>query len=81
MYVVETQRTRAREEPENTSGTVLIRFGEFDILTVATEPSTKRWDTFMYTVARWWVPRPDQTHLLLKFQPVSPTPNNDRPIA
>lgn len=77
MYVVETQRTRGGKDLKTGADTRPYRFGEFDILAVATEPSTKRWDTFIYTVARWLIPRPDQTHLLLKFQPVSPTPNDD----
>ena len=77
MYVVETQRTRGGKDQKTGEDTRPYRFGEFDILAVATEPSSQKWDTFIYTVARWLIPVPGFPHLLLKFQPVSPTPNDD----
>ena len=58
MYVVETQRTRGGKDTKTGEDTRPYRFGEFDILAVATEPSSQRWDTFMYTVANTVDSRP-----------------------
>jgi excisionase family DNA binding protein len=77
MFVVETQRTRGGKDLKTGEDTRPYRFGEFDILVVATEPSTQRWDTFLYTVSRRLIPIPDYPHLLLKFQPVPGAPNED----
>ncbi len=77
MYAVETQRTRGGKNLKTGEDTRPYRFGEFDVLAVATEPSTRKWDTFLYTVGRWLIPRPTSNQLLLKFQPVPSTPNND----
>ncbi len=74
MYVVETQRTRAGQR--NGESTRPYRFGEFDILAVSMQPSTKSWKDFMYTVERWLLPNPQNPNQLLKFQPVSATRNN-----
>src|SRR5580700_3743508 len=52
-------------------------FGEFDLLAVAIQPSTNRWDTFMYTVADWLLPGRTDPLEMLKFQPVAATPNAD----
>lgn len=76
MYVVETQRTRAGKDPATGGDTRPYAFGEFDILAVSMHPSTNDWNRFMYTVASWLLPR-DQSDLLLKFQPVPRSPNND----
>lgn len=71
MYVVETQRTRGGKDTMTGEDTRPYRYGEFDILAVSMYPSTKKWDSFMYTVATWLIPRPENTKLMLKFQPVS----------
>jgi hypothetical protein len=76
MYVVETQRTRGGKDASG-ADTRPYRFGEFDILAVAMHPSTGSWKDFMYTVARWLLPRPENPSLLLKFQPVARVPNDD----
>ncbi|WP_435011767.1 hypothetical protein P12x_002733 [Tundrisphaera lichenicola] len=76
MYVVETQRTRGGKTREG-ADTRPYRFGEFDILVVAMQASTGDWKHFLYTVANWLIPRPDDASLLLKFQPVSRVPNED----
>jgi len=70
MYVVETQRTRTgkKSSGENTRP---YRFDEFDILAVSMHPSTNDWSKFMYTVARWLLPRSENTQLLQVFQPVA----------
>lgn len=75
MYVVETQRTRGGIDPQTQQPTRPYRFGEFDILAVSMHPSTNDWSAFMYTVSDWLIPNPDDAKLILKFQPVSKTPD------
>jgi hypothetical protein len=77
LYVVETQKTRKGEKRKTGSATRPYRFGEFDVLAVAMYPSTQRWDTFLYTVARWLLPGHADPAEILKFQPVAPEPNDD----
>jgi hypothetical protein len=77
MFAVQTQRTRGGKDHRTGEDTRPYCFGEFDILAVATEPSTQRWDTFLFTVSRWLIPRPTNSQLLLKFQPVPVSPNDD----
>lgn len=77
MYVVETQKTRAGTNRRTGGSTRPYRFGEFDLLAVAMHPSTNRWDTFLYTVAAWLLPRPLARSEILKFQPVPVAPNDD----
>jgi hypothetical protein len=75
MYVVETQRTRGGKD--STGGdTRPYRFGEFDVLGVSLHPSSNQWDKFLYTVADWLVPDPNDGKLLLKFQPVAQMPTD-----
>lgn len=74
-FVVETQRTRGGTDAKTGESTRPYRFGEFDILAVSLHPSTHDWSTFMYTVADWLIPRPENSNLLLKFQPVAQQPN------
>jgi hypothetical protein len=76
MYVTETQRTRGGRSPSG-EDTRPYRFGDFDILAVCLQPSTGKWDDFMYTVERWLLPRDEDPRLLLKFQPVPMRPNGD----
>ncbi len=76
MYIVETQKTRGGKKKTGTA-TRPYRFGEFDLLAVAMYPSTKRWDTFMYTVADWLIPDPIDQAVIFKYQPVASTPNED----
>jgi hypothetical protein len=77
MFVVETQRTRGGTDPRTKEDTRPYRFREFDILAVSMHPSTNDWTAFMYTVAGWLLPRPENKRLLLKFQPVAAAPNTD----
>ena len=77
LYVVETQKTRRGTARKTGSATRPYRFGEFDLLAVSMYPSTKRWDTFMYTVADWLLPGRTDPREILKFQPVASTPNDD----
>jgi hypothetical protein len=75
MYLVETQKTRKGEKKGGS--TRPYRFGEFDVLAVATYPSTKRWGSFMFTVGSWLLPNPADATEILKYQPVAMSPNND----
>lgn len=77
MYVVETQRTRGGTDQRTGENTRPYKFGEFDILAVSLHPSTNDWTRFLYTVSSWLLPRPENSNLLLKFQPVPIQPNED----
>lgn len=77
MFVVETQRTRRGTDPQTGEDTRPYRFSEFDILAVSLHPATADWTAFRYTVARWLLPRPENSNLLLKFQPVPQQVNTD----
>lgn len=76
LFVVETQKTRGGTDSSG-ANTRPYRFGEFDILAVSMQPSTNDWSKFMYTVADWLVPHPDNAALLRVLQPVAPASNND----
>lgn len=76
MYVVETQRTRGGRDQQTGGDTRPYRFGEFDILAVSLQPSTDDWTAFIYTVASWLLPRPENRRLMLKFQPVPKSAND-----
>jgi hypothetical protein len=69
-FVVETQRTRGGKTTLG-EDTRPYRFGEFDILAVSMQPSTKNWKDFRYALCSSLLPRPENQSLLLKFQPVS----------
>ena len=75
--IQETQKTRRGTKGKTGSATRPYRFGEFDLLAVATYPSTERWDTFLYTVADWLIAGRADPAEILKFQPVSVTANDD----
>ncbi|OGU32957.1 MAG: hypothetical protein A2057_13110 [Ignavibacteria bacterium GWA2_35_9] len=75
-YVVETQKTRGGKD-KTKQDTRPYRFGEFDILAVSMQPSTNKWNSYMFTVSNWLIKREDNSKLILKFQPVSKTSNND----
>lgn len=77
MFVVETQRTRGGVNRLTGEDTRPYRLGEFDVLAVSMHPSTNDWNSFMYTVGDWLLPRQDNPNLLMKFQPVSSSPNED----
>lgn len=77
MYIVETQRTRGGKDKKTNKSTRPYKFGEFDILAVAMQPSTKDWSKFMYTIGRWLIPDEKDPENLSIYQPVSMTPNED----
>lgn len=68
VHIVETQKTRTGTNSEDNL-TRPYRYGEFDVLAVSMQPSTSRWDRYMYTVGRWLLPgrSPDE---MATLQPV-----------
>jgi hypothetical protein len=52
VFMTETQKTRTGTDGERNQ-TRPYRFGEFDVLAVSMQPSTGRWDSYMYTLGRW----------------------------
>lgn len=75
-FVVETQKTRAGRDQEGRD-TRPYRFGEFDILAVCMEPSSGEWADFRFTVERWLLEHTDHPKQILKFQPISKSPDSD----
>jgi hypothetical protein len=53
VYITETQKTRTGSDGDEK--TRPYRYGEFDILAVAMQPSTGKWDSYMYTLGRWLI--------------------------
>jgi len=85
LYVVEVQKTRSGKKRQSEStrahssgdeSTRPYRFGDFDILAVNMQPTTRTWADFRYTVGRWLIPRGTNSRLIEIFQPVSLVPND-----
>lgn len=79
-YIVETQRTRGgirRGESGSDEKTRPYRYGEFDLLAVCLQPSTGRWEDFLFTVGHWLQPKAEDSAILATYQPVPPVPNDD----
>jgi len=76
-YVVEIQRTRGGIDKATGQPTRPYRFGEFDIIAVSMHPSTNEWNTFMYTVGSWLLPRPAARDLIEILQPIPLATNED----
>ena len=55
VHIVETQKTRTGTDGEDNL-TRPYRYGEFDILAVSMQPSTGKWDRYLYTLGRWLLP-------------------------
>lgn len=73
VFMVETQKTRGGTGNDDKE-TRPYRYDEFDILAVSMQPSTGKWNRFMYTVGRWLIQgkKPDE---IATMQPVAMTPN------
>jgi hypothetical protein len=73
VFIVETQKTRTGSVGD--AKTRPYRYGEFDILAVSLQPSTGKWDCFIYTVGKWLLAgkHPDE---MATLQPVAMIPNN-----
>lgn len=70
--MTETQKTRTGSDGDEK--TRPYRYGEFDILAVSMQPSTGKWDRYMYTVGRWLLPGKSPGEMAT-MQPVAKTPN------
>ena len=55
MFIAETQKTRTGTDGDDNQ-TRPYRYGEFDVLAVSMQPSTGKWDRFMFTLGRWLLP-------------------------
>jgi hypothetical protein len=73
VFIVETQKTRTGTDGKDNS-TRPYRYGDFDVLAVSLQPSTGKWDRYMYTLGRWLLPgnNPDE---MATLQPVSQQPD------
>ena len=73
VHIVETQKTRTGSDGEDNQ-TRPYRYGEFDILAVSMQPSTAKWDRYMYTLGRWLLPGRNKGEMAT-LQPVAMSPS------
>ena len=73
VFITETQKTRTGNA-DGGEKTRPYRYGEFDILAVSLQPSTGKWDRYMYTLGRWLLPGKGENEMAT-LQPVSMRPN------
>ena len=73
VHIVETQKTRTGTDGEKNQ-TRPYRYGEFDILAVSVQPSTAKWDRYMYTLGRWLLSGRNAGEMAT-LQPVAMSPN------
>lgn len=74
VFVAETQKTRTGTDGEDNQ-TRPYRVGEFDVLAVSMQPSTGKWDRYMYTLGRWLL-RGKKAGEIATLQPVSRAPDD-----
>ena len=74
VHIVETQKTRTGTDGDDNQ-TRPYRYGEFDLLAVSMQPSTGRWDRYMYTLGRWLLPGRSPGEMAT-LQPVAMSPND-----
>jgi len=72
VFMTETQKTRTGTDGE-ANQTRPYRYGEFDILAVSMQPSTGKWDRYMYTLGRWLLPGKQEGEMAI-LQPVTTEP-------
>jgi hypothetical protein len=73
VHLVETQKTRTGRDGADNQ-TRPYRYGEFDVLAVSMQPSTGRWDRYMYILGRWLLPG-RKAGEVATLQPVAMVPN------
>jgi hypothetical protein len=71
IFMTETQKTRTGSDGDEK--TRPYRYGEFDVLAVSMQPSTGKWDRYMYTPGRWLLPGKAAGEMAV-MQPVSKEP-------
>lgn len=74
VFIVETQKTRTGTDGDDNQ-TRPYRYGEFDVLAVSMQPSTGKWDRYMYTLGRWLLPG-KQPGEMATLQPVAKLPDD-----
>ena len=72
VFMTETQKTRTGTDGKDNQ-TRPYRYGEFDILAVSMQPSTGKWDRYMYTLGRWLLAGKKDGEMAT-LQPVSKLP-------
>jgi hypothetical protein len=72
VFIAETQKTRTGSK--GLALTRPYRYGEFDILAVSMQPSTTKWDSYMYIPSRWLLPGKGVNEIAT-LQPVSMGPS------
>lgn len=72
VFMTETQKTRTGTDGDENK-TRPYRYGDFDILAVSMQPSTGKWDRYMYTVGRWLLPGKQEGEMAT-LQPVTMEP-------
>jgi hypothetical protein len=73
VFMTETQKTRTGNDGDGEK-TRPYRYGEFDVLAVSMQPSTGKWDRYMYTLGRWLLPGKGENEMAT-LQPVAKAPN------
>lgn len=73
VHIVETQKTRTGTDGADKQ-TRPYRHSEFDVLAVSMQPSTAKWDCYMYTLGRWLLPGRNVGEIAT-LQPVALSPN------
>jgi hypothetical protein len=73
VFLTETQKTRTGTDGGDNQ-TRPYRYGEFDILAVSMQPSTGKWDRYMYTLGRWLL-QGKQAGEIATLQPVAKSSN------
>lgn len=73
VFITETQKSRTGTDGDEM--TRPYRYGEFDILAVSMQPSTGKWDRYMYTLGRWLLPGKKPSEIAT-LQPVAMEPND-----
>jgi hypothetical protein len=74
VFMTETQKTRTGTDGDEKQ-TRPYRYGEFDILAVSMQPSTGKWDRYMYTLGRWLL-QGKQDGEMATLQPVTKEPGD-----
>lgn len=72
VFMTETQKTRTGTDGDEK--TRPYRYGEFDVLAVSMQPSTGKWNRYMYTLGRWLLPGKADNEMAT-MQPVSMKPS------
>jgi hypothetical protein len=73
VFMTETQKTRTGNDGDGEK-TRPYRYGEFDVLAVSMQPSTGKWNQYMYTLGRWLLPGKGENEMAT-LQPVAMAPN------